>query len=596
MYKASPPIGKDTKYSDYTSENVWCPKPYTMFKLLLSARFCSAFLSNISDCDETFNYWEPTHYLLYGTGFQTWEYSPQFAIRSYGYLLLNSVSGFLQVHLFKANKVLVFYFLRFILSIICAASESYFYSGIIRQFGSHVARLSAVFMVFATGMFISAAAFLPSTFAMYMVLLSYGGWFTGHYPIAVVCTAAGALVGWPFSAVLGAPIAWDIVIRQRRLRYFLEWCIISLIAVLGPLVYIDSAYYGKVVIAPLNIVMYNVFGKGGPDLYGVEHWTFYFINGFLNFNVVFLMAVLVFPICVFVKLLVKEKNERRKFPSSRLPVWFPMAAMYIWIGIFFTRPHKEERFLFPIYPLFILFGAVSLSKVQKLFHHLFTRTNRQHYSVSSTWLAVTVGVVFSLLSLSRSSALFYGYHAPLDLYLEINHMTENLDKYVNRNTSRINVCVGKEWYRYPSSFFLPDDRWRLQFIESEFRAQLPKPYATGSNATMIIPTDMNDMNKEEPSRYVPLNQCHFLVDMDTGRETAREPNYSKQKNRWAVIATKPFLDNERSHRLLRAFYVPFLSESFTRYNDYNLLWSLKAKTNGKKRRRQKVHYRVEKEK
>ena len=36
----------------------------------------------------------------------------------------------------------------------------------------------------------------------------------------------------------------------------------------GPLVYIDSFYYGKTVIAPLGIVMYNVFGKGGPNLYG----------------------------------------------------------------------------------------------------------------------------------------------------------------------------------------------------------------------------------------------------------------------------------------------------------------------------------------
>ena len=31
---------------------------------------------------------------------------------------------------------------------------------------------------------------------------------------------------------------------------------------------IDSIYYGKFVLAPLNIIIYNVFGKGGPDLYG----------------------------------------------------------------------------------------------------------------------------------------------------------------------------------------------------------------------------------------------------------------------------------------------------------------------------------------
>ena len=31
---------------------------------------------------------------------------------------------------------------------------------------------------------------------------------------------------------------------------------------------IDSYYYGKLVIAPLNIVLYNVFTPHGPDLYG----------------------------------------------------------------------------------------------------------------------------------------------------------------------------------------------------------------------------------------------------------------------------------------------------------------------------------------
>ena len=37
--------------------------------------------------------------------------------------------------------------------------------------------------------------------------------------------------------------------------------------------YIDSFFYGKTVIAPLGIVLYNVFGKGGPNLYGEAQTT-----------------------------------------------------------------------------------------------------------------------------------------------------------------------------------------------------------------------------------------------------------------------------------------------------------------------------------
>lgn len=44
---------------------VWAPEGSTAFKCLVSARFCAALLSNISDCDETFNYWEPVSWTFY---------------------------------------------------------------------------------------------------------------------------------------------------------------------------------------------------------------------------------------------------------------------------------------------------------------------------------------------------------------------------------------------------------------------------------------------------------------------------------------------------------------------------------------------------
>lgn len=39
------------------------PGGETAFKALLSARFCAAIWSHVTDCDETYNYWEPMHYL-----------------------------------------------------------------------------------------------------------------------------------------------------------------------------------------------------------------------------------------------------------------------------------------------------------------------------------------------------------------------------------------------------------------------------------------------------------------------------------------------------------------------------------------------------
>lgn len=45
-------------------------------------------------------------------------------------------------------------------------------------------------------------------------------------------------------------------------------------------------------------------------------------------------------------------------------------------------------------------------------------------------------------------------------------------------------------------------RWKLNFIKSDFNGLLPAHYLNNSDATKIVRRDMNDLNKEEFSRYV----------------------------------------------------------------------------------------------
>ncbi|KAG8569358.1 hypothetical protein GDO81_014383 [Engystomops pustulosus] len=551
---------------------VWAPEGATAFKCLISARFCAALLSNISDCDETFNYWEPTHYLVYGKGFQTWEYSPAYAIRSYAYLWLHALPAWFHANILQTNKVLVFYFIRCFLAFCSCVCELYFYKAVCKRFGLHVGRLMLAFLVLSTGMFCSAAAYLPSSFCMYTTLIAMTGWYMEKVSVAVLGVAAGAIWGWPFSVVLGVPIAFDFLFLKHKWKSFINWCLVALILFLVPLVAIDSYYYGKLVIAPLNIVLYNVFTPHGPDLYGTEPWPFYFINGFLNFNVVFIMALFALPLTWLMEHLLQKINTVQNLGR---PYWLTLAPMYIWILIFFTRPHKEERFLFPIYPLICLCGAVALSALQKCYHFLFQRYRLEHYTVSSNWLAIGTVLLFALLSFSRSIALFRGYHAPLDLYPEFYRIAKDPSIHTVPESKTVNVCVGKEWYRFPSSFLLPDN-WQLQFIESEFRGQLPKPYAKGRQATRIVPKDMNDQNREETSRYLDIAKCHYLIDYDTATKTAREPRYSA-KEEWTVIAYKSFMDASRSSKLFRAFYVPFVSSWHTTFSNYTILKARRPK-------------------
>ena len=52
----------------------------TAFLALFTVRLVSAIALPVADCDETFNYWEPSHFLLYGYGLQTWEYRFNFPL------------------------------------------------------------------------------------------------------------------------------------------------------------------------------------------------------------------------------------------------------------------------------------------------------------------------------------------------------------------------------------------------------------------------------------------------------------------------------------------------------------------------------------
>lgn len=86
------------------------PSPFTLepiyaFYFFLAANIFSALFNPIQDCDETFNFWEPTHYLSHGYGFQTWEWSPDYGIRDWFYIVPHAIVGNLRRLLPHPTKV-----------------------------------------------------------------------------------------------------------------------------------------------------------------------------------------------------------------------------------------------------------------------------------------------------------------------------------------------------------------------------------------------------------------------------------------------------------------------------------------------------------
>lgn len=552
------------------------PSNMFVFKFLISARFCAAVYSHITDCDETYNFWEPSHYVIFGSGFQTWEYAPRYALRSYSYLLFNIAPTMLYKQIFAPNKILLFYFQRCWLALICSACEFYFYRGVCREFGIHIGRLMLLFQLFSTGMFISSTAYLPSSFSMYMTLLLMGGWFQRRYEGAVLTTALSAFLSWPFAALIGAPLAVDMLFVRRKWGTFILWSLIATLLVLLPQVVFDSYYYGRLVVAPLNIVIYNIFSPHGPTLYGVEPWTFYILNLTLNFNLVFFAAFLTPVLLILVKLFIGKGSIR---PKGAIPYILSLAPLYLWFTVMTLQPHKEERFMFPIYPILSLHAAISVDAIQKIYYKLLSLCNivstRVHYLRYTTPVWVLCVIIAAVLGVSRSVLLYKGYGSPvMNTYFELSQLDANFSNMsVGKGGGQINLCLGKEWHRYPSSFFLPNDKWNVSFIQSEFKGQLPSHFEPHTlNGTSLEPVSLNDENREEPSRYVPLETCDFLVDMKTDVTTEWEPDYSNRTD-WNLVLSSNYLDSKRTSQYYRLFYIPYLFEHNAVFNTYYLLQS-----------------------
>lgn len=556
----------------------WTPRAETAFTLLVLVRGASALINIITDCDETFNYWEPMHFLLYRFGFQTWEYSPVYALRSYVYVLAHAslldasygvwrmaayVHEMLGISIFSSSKVIQFYTMRALLAIVCARAEAALYRSSIAIIGPQAAQILLILLFCNAGMFQASTAFLPSSFVMYCVMVWMHFWIQNEHTKALACAIIAVLCGWPYVGVLFLMFAFDMV----RFRGF--WYSIFAGGVIGILVTVaevavNYVYYHKLVFPAWNLFQYNVLSKQvDSTLYGVEPWTFYAQNLVLNFNIMVVFAVFaVLPLG-----LVAWKSDFHRFKTECNRILLPM---YIWLGIMFAQPHKEERFLYPIYPLICMAAAMSLNACGRLLDFRLWSSNVRFGRV------VVLGslMMYSTLSLSRIASNYINYNAPLRVYQHLhdfilpNEMTQAL---YESPTAPLILCLSKEWYRFPTSFFLPTNATRVEFLPSAFHGQLPKHFEEHVNGTSVIPSHMNNRNQEETSRYVSEDQCDFIVDLIP----ANERKSFEKRDTWQVIYELPFLDSEASLSPYRSFYIPFVSPKYTKFSSYALLKRLK---------------------
>eukprot|EP00558_Chaetoceros_sp_UNC1202_P012263 CAMPEP_0197238608 /NCGR_PEP_ID=MMETSP1429-20130617/5109_1 /TAXON_ID=49237 /ORGANISM="Chaetoceros sp., Strain UNC1202" /LENGTH=319 /DNA_ID=CAMNT_0042697813 /DNA_START=16 /DNA_END=975 /DNA_ORIENTATION=+ len=271
-----------------------------------------------------------------------------------------------------------------------------------------------------------------------------------------------------------------------------------------------------------------------------------------------------------------------------------LLPMYLWFGIVFSRPHKEERFLFPIYPLLAIGSAVFLDQlmdvtvmIQKSIGNVIGRD----VCTVRTILSALVLIPCMMVSISRSMSLADGYAAPLKLYTHLygsmmndaafktagesqHHQHQQQQQQQSQSEIKL-VCTGGEWYRFPSSYYLPDNA-RLAFLKSSFDGQLPQLFTEfgSKEQSSSVQGRFNDWNEEEMDRYVDIQDCSYVIELlkedDNNDVTAECVSYMQRDDHdWELIGEIDFLDADKTKLLHRVLYLPFL-RGRRRYQRYAL--------------------------
>eukprot|EP00924_Labyrinthula_sp_SR-Ha-C_P005102 maker-scaffold_1-snap-gene-21.55-mRNA-1 protein AED:0.00 eAED:0.00 QI:202/1/1/1/1/1/2/35/670 len=666
------------------------PTLWDLYPILIGVRIFFAFASPIFDCDETFNYWEPLHYLMYGSGLQPWEYSPEFALRSYAYLFMHfgmlkvlrpiALFCFVVAHLIAPgyqnmvkldivdDKIFLFKLLRLGIAIISATSQTYLCDQIEMRYNKIVSRVCFFFLFFSPGFSHASVSLLPNTFVMNAVTLVTALWIkTGvqGYRKAKVESIISSIKKKDNISVLTdnellndvarflkhdikvnaaeVDYAKDITGRTDyvkislaleksiRLCYFLGFGILSMATFFWPyaglafipfglsalstlgiqklILYLglisgfvflafsalDSFIYGRATSSMVNQILYNVFGQdGGSELYGSELVTFYIKNLMINFNFVFVFSLLSVGILgslyyVANKDTIWFRNQVTEIEDKLMNVIeinrnhiketiFYLTPLYLVLGVFCVIPHKEERFLYQIYPLLCFSAALFLYFIHSNFNL------KNIHGLAAMLLtpvkALNLGLVvtFLVLSLSRQAALKHFFSGPMDVLSQLNSDFASLaeGKEINSET---NICFGQEWYRFPSSYFLPtyteseydqeDKIWssNILWIESDFHGLLPQPFGSFPEGLKVPSGKFNDKNTEEKSAYSKINNCDFIVEFDVEGD-----NFAQRKEEgFDPVICKSFLNAEKSKSLFRSFYIPFGMNETHIFNDYCLL-------------------------
>ena len=607
--------------------------------VLVPLRLYGALVSGVADCDEVYNYWEGVHLLARSDGafrrpLQTWEYAPNYALRSWAYVAPYAAVARLGDVVAGAAPLATFAFARCAgLAAPHALAEVALVRGVAARFGGGAAACALGLIAASAGLLAASNALLPSAAAATLAALSQARQLGGDRRGAVFFAVAATLwPGWPFVAVLFVPLFVSVVAAETAergaVRGLAEVAVYGVVAgvIVGlPVAAFDAFAYGRLTSPLWNVFRYNAT-EGGDELYGVEPWTFYAKNLLLNANVGFLLFLGLVPI-VAVRALLGTGDPR----ASSAALLSQAAPAALWLGLLLSRPHKEERFLFPALPSLYVAAAVALDEAAAIAANIGARVAAPAATRNAVRGAAVAAAL--LFGLSRVAATTEYYARPqmaawafagraaaqlpgnatvcvggewrpeprnddsTSLQRECSararsggsiHASRTLREMIARpkisrnewKRPRSDPFVLPRWHRYASTFALPPNA-RLGFVKTRFDGQLPRLYgaqAPGLAASLgvaaaDVSAHFNAKNAERPGSYVAPAACDVAVDLRIGDDPAPSLAAALEADgrAWGVAFSAPFLDAANTGAAARAFLVPGYSRRRAAWGSYAVL-------------------------
>lgn len=175
-----------------------------------------------------------------------------------------------------------------------------------------------------------------------------------------------------------------------------------------------------------------------------------------------------------------------------------------------------------------------------------------------SFVTSTILSLFTFLSVARVLAVAQYYRGPMPLVYHLQYYelpalaiynypeafpTLNLTNFAQSEErmdisilkrQNLTLCYGKEWYRFPSSFLIPEEV-RVEFIKSGFDGILPKHFVERRDqveqvrATLkkrpeiaaMSPTGFNNQNLEEKDRYVSISVFTYEPDLSLSCQSGK---------------------------------------------------------------------------